>query len=112
MARFDTPKACGVAAHSSGNVYVVDTANHTIRRITSTGAVTTVGGTVNSADASTTGISSPQGVAVNSDGTIVYVAGTGNHTIRRITSTGAVSTLLRAPRMILAQWRSLTAPTA
>ena len=84
-ATFNGPQ--GVAVDSNGIVYVADTGSHTIRRIASTGtrAVTTVGGTVNSANASTTGISSPQGVAVNSDGTIVYVAGTGNNNIQKIT---------------------------
>lgn len=41
-ARFNSPQ--GVAVDRAGNVYVADTANHTIRRVTPTGIVTTIAG--------------------------------------------------------------------
>ena len=92
-ARFNVP--AGVAVDLNGNVYVGDTANHAIRKITAGGAVTTLaGGTGGSADG--TGTSArflgPNGVAVDRDGN-VYVADTGNHSIRKITPAGVVTTL-------------------
>jgi len=94
-ARFNSP--FGVAADSAGNVYVADTFNHTIRRITPTGAVSTLAGTAGvtgSADATgaTARFSSPFGIATDGAGN-VYVADTNNHTIRKITPAGEVSTL-------------------
>ena len=93
--RFNTPG--GVAVDNVGNVYVADTGNHTIRKVTPAGAVSTLAGLAgNSGSTNGTGGSArfyaPQGVAVDSSYN-VYVADTGNHTIRKITAAGVVSTL-------------------
>jgi sugar lactone lactonase YvrE len=91
----------GVAADSAGNLYVADTDNHTLRKvIASTGAVTTLAGLAgNSGSADATGsaarFNNPSGVAVDGAGNI-YVADTLNHTLRKVTSAGVVSTLAGA----------------
>ena len=95
-ARFYQPQ--GVAVDSAGNVYVADTGNYTIRKITPAGVVTTLAGSAgNSGSTDATGSSArfyePEGIAVNSAGTLIYVADTWNHTIRQVTSAGAVTTL-------------------
>ncbi len=90
----------GVAVDGDGNVYVADYNNSTIRKITPTGVVTTLAGTAGSYG-STDGIGadarfvSPHGVAVDGDGN-VYVADGGDHTIRKITPAGVVTTLAGA----------------
>ncbi len=82
-ARFNTP--FGVTVDRAGNVYVADTYNQTIRKITSAGMVTTLVGTA-------TLLFGPSGVAVDS-ATNVYVADYGNHIIRKVTPAGVVTTL-------------------
>jgi mucin-19 len=82
-ARFSSPS--GVAVDGSGNVYVADTANYLIRKITPAGVVTTL-------VPYTGGFTAPRGVAVDGAGNI-YVADTGKHTIRKITPDGAVTSL-------------------
>ena len=85
----------GVAVVGTGDnllVYVADTANHTIRKITSAGVVTLFAGTAGTASATPTTFNSPQGVAVNSDGTIVYVADTANNRIQKITIAAGAGT--------------------
>ena len=94
-ATFNYPS--GVTVDSSGNIYVADTYNHAIRKITSGGAVTTFAGTSGtSGHADGTGTAAsfdyPAGLAVDSSGN-VYVADQGNNSIRKITSAGVVTTL-------------------
>ncbi len=87
----------GLAADASGNVFVADTLNHTIRRIAPDGVVTTIAGkpgAAGSADgpALQARFHSPQGLAVDAAGTI-FVADTGNCTIRAISPAGDVRTI-------------------
>ena len=87
----------GMAQDSNGNLYVADARNHTIRKVEPSGRTTTVAGMAGQKGASD-GISSvarfnePSGVAVDYAGNI-YVADAWNHTVRRISSQGVVSTL-------------------
>jgi hypothetical protein len=96
----------GIVADSSSNVYVGDTYNYTIRRLTPSGtnwAVTTIAGQAGIAgllDGTNgfTRFNSPQGLAIDNAGTI-YVADTTNNVIRQITPVGTnwgVSTISRA----------------
>ena len=86
-----------VAADRLGNVYVADTASHTIRKITPDGVVSTLAG-LSGSHGTTDGVggearfSAPFGVAVDAAGT-VFVADTANNTIRHITAAGVVTTL-------------------
>ena len=91
----------GVAVDGAGNVYAADTTNNTIRKITSAGVVTTIAGLAgNFGSANGTGsaarFANPHGLTVTSAGE-VYVADTLNHTIRKVTSAGLVSTLAGLP---------------
>lgn len=94
-ARFYYPS--GVAVDRLGNVYVAESGNHTIRKITEAGIVSTVAGKAGSngyADGigSEVRFSGPQGIAIDALGNL-YVADGGNNVVRKITPAGAVSTL-------------------
>jgi sugar lactone lactonase YvrE len=94
-ARFKQPH--GVAVDSTGNIYVADHGNQTIRKITPLGVVTTVAGSPGIAgDANGNGTAArfngPNAVAID-PGNNVIVADTSNQLIRRITPTGDVTTL-------------------
>jgi prepilin-type N-terminal cleavage/methylation domain-containing protein len=93
-AMFNDPR--GIAVDTSGTVYVADTNNHRIRKITSGGVVTTLAGSGAFGFADGSGASAqfrfPQGIAVDTSGT-AYVADSNNHRIRKITSGGVVTTL-------------------
>ncbi len=98
-ARFSTP--VGVAVNGAGNIFVTDQGNSTIRRITPGGVVTTVAGLAGSAGradgmGSAARFSSPTGIAVDGAGNL-YVADSGNFTIRKITPAGDVTTLAGMP---------------
>jgi sugar lactone lactonase YvrE len=92
-ARFSGPQ--GLAVDSTGNIYVADTNNFKIRKITPDGVVSTLAGsTYGFADGIGINASFKHifGVSVDSTGN-VYVADTYNNMIRKITPDGVVSTL-------------------
>jgi hypothetical protein len=89
--------AGGLRVDNEGNIYVSDSSNYTIRKVTTAGVVTTVAGTpgkLGSTDgpASSALFAGIGGVAIDLAGNL-YVADSGNYTIRKITPAGMVSTL-------------------
>ncbi len=93
-ARFHTPSA--LAIDRLGNLYVADTGNHAIRRISRNGRVTTLAGNglpgFRDGEGALAQFSGPMGVAVDAGGR-VYVADTWNDRIRVIGRDGRVRTL-------------------
>jgi sugar lactone lactonase YvrE len=96
VAQFNSPT--NVASDGAGNIYVADTKNDTVRKITPAGLVSTIAGSPGipgSSDGATGDLArfnAPAGIAVDSSGTI-YVSDSGNNTIRTISSSGVVRTL-------------------
>lgn len=91
---FNSPS--NLVADTAGALYVSDSGNHIIRKISSTGTVTTFAGTVGvSGSLDGTGLNArfndPTGIAIDSTGNL-FVASSGSSTIRKITSAGLVST--------------------
>lgn len=94
-ARFNSPS--GIVVDDAGTAYVADTGNHLIRKVTAAGVVTTLaGGAGLSGAVDDTGTAArfnqPAGLALDTAG-YLYVADSGNHTIRKISPAGVVTTL-------------------
>ena len=94
-AQFYEPEA--VAVDASGNVYVADTGNAAIRKITSGGVVSLFAGSpgsLGSVDGNGTSalFYQPVGIAINTTSNLLYVADYFNNTIRQISSAAAVIT--------------------
>ena len=91
----------GVAVDRSGNIFVANTDQHTISRVSQDGVVTRFAGSGTPGSADGTGAAAsfrgPSGLAVD-DGGNVYVADRDNHVVRRITAEGVVSTLAGSGR--------------
>jgi uncharacterized protein (TIGR03437 family) len=87
-----------VAVDNKNNLYVADHINNRIRKITPDGTITTVAGTGASGYAGDGGpatsalMNSPTGVAVDNAGNL-YIADNGNSVVRRVTSTGLITTI-------------------
>jgi secreted PhoX family phosphatase len=93
-ARFSSPSQ--IAIDKGNNLFLADTGNHTIRKITPAGVVTTVAGLAGqSGSADGTGsnarFSSPIGIAVDQSGNL-FIGDSDNDTIRKITPGGVVTT--------------------
>ncbi len=83
-ARLNAPG--GVAVDPSGALYIADTSNHCIRKVTLDGIIQTVAGTLAELD-------SPAAVFVGPGGTL-YIADSGNHRVRKVTTDGRISTVV------------------
>jgi hypothetical protein len=88
----------GVAADASGNVYIADYGNHKIRKVNSSGIISTFAGngtagySGDGGSATSAKLNSPMGVTVDASGN-VYIADGGNNVIRKINTSGIISTI-------------------
>jgi DNA-binding beta-propeller fold protein YncE len=93
QARFNAPY--GLAVDSQGRIFVADSLNHRIRVVEPSGAVTTFAGSgVADHDdgiGTAADFDTPLGVAIDAPRNLLYVADSGNNTIRKITQTGVVT---------------------
>ncbi|HEX7955432.1 MAG TPA: RHS repeat-associated core domain-containing protein [Pyrinomonadaceae bacterium] len=98
QARFNAPR--GVAADNFGNVYVADSGNSSVRRVTQAGEVSTVAGdgTIGSGDGPGARFDNLSGVACDGEHVYVYLGDTGNHRVRRLDAAGTVVTVAGASR--------------
>ena len=99
LASFSSPR--GIAVDDSGNVYVADSGNHRIRKISPTGTVTTLAGSgatgsQDNGDLAAATFDDPRGIAVDGSGSTVYVSDYSGNVIRKITSAGVVTLAGRA----------------
>ncbi|WP_109832254.1 NHL domain-containing protein [Reichenbachiella versicolor] len=100
VARFNQPT--DIVMDGSGNFYVTDQGNHSIRAITSAGRVATIGGSGDGMPGSADGdfsssFNKPTAVAIDGSGNL-FIADLGNNRIRKIDASGLTSTLAGSTR--------------
>ncbi|MEW2373935.1 RICIN domain-containing protein [Streptomyces sp. NPDC006656] len=87
----------GIAVDNTGTLYIADSENHRVRKVTADGTISTVAGTGaagfggDGGAATTARLNGPYAVAVDSTG-VLYVADFNNHRVRKITTDGKIST--------------------
>ena len=88
-----------IAIDKSGNLYIADTNNNRIRKVTAGGIISSIAGTNvdgfkgDGGPAVAAEINAPTGIAVDATGN-VYISDTSNHLIRKISTNGIISTVL------------------
>ena len=88
----------GVAVDAAGNLYIADTSNQRIRKVDTSGNISTVAGNGTASysgdggAATSASLSAPLGVAVDSAGNL-YIADSGNNRIRKVDLSGNISTV-------------------
>jgi uncharacterized protein (TIGR03437 family) len=96
QARLNAPY--GVAADAQGNIYIADTYNHRIRRVTPAGEIRTIAGTGakgssgDSGLASAASLATPRNVALDAAGNL-YISEFDGHRVRRISPDGIIATV-------------------
>jgi len=94
-AEFSSPEA--VAIDASGNIYIADTGNNRVRKIDTSGNLTTYAGDGtagylgDTAAATAAELNKPSGLALDSSGNL-YIADSANHVIRMVNTAGIIST--------------------
>ena len=95
-AQLNWPK--DIAIDAVGNLYIADTSNSAIRKVTPTGIITTIAGngsggfSGDGALAASAQLNQPSGVAVDGNGN-VYVSDTSNFRVRKVDPGGVISTI-------------------
>ncbi|HKS95063.1 MAG TPA: hypothetical protein VJV74_02900 [Terriglobia bacterium] len=93
----------GVAVDSEGDLYIADSGNNRIRRVDSSGNITTLAGNGGAGfngdggPAAKASLAHPTGVAVDDEGAL-YIADALNNRIRRVDSTGTITTVAGSAR--------------
>ncbi|MFE7671692.1 RICIN domain-containing protein [Streptomyces albidoflavus] len=94
-AQLNSPR--GIASDSAGALYIADSSNHRVRKVTPDGTISTVAGTGtrgsdgDGGPATAARLNRPFGVVVDADG-VLYIADQGNHRVRKVTPDGKIST--------------------
>ncbi|WP_309123408.1 S-layer homology domain-containing protein [Paenibacillus sp.] len=95
-AQLNTPYA--IDFDGSGNMYIADRNNNRVRKVDTSGKISTVAGTGGNFDsgdggpATAAGLAFPTGITVDDDGT-VYVVASNSNTVRKISPTGIITTI-------------------
>ncbi|HSB13927.1 MAG TPA: hypothetical protein VLE22_05675 [Bryobacteraceae bacterium] len=95
---FDWPVPAGVAVDASGNLYIADSSNHRVRKVSAAGIISTVAGdgspgySGDNGPAISAQLGVPSGVAVDAGGNL-YIGDTGNYRIRKVSAAGIISTV-------------------
>jgi len=87
----------GIAVDASGNLYIADTNNNRIRKVSATGIITTFagggsGGLGDGGPATAAMLNNPIGVAVDASGNL-YIADSGNTRVRKVSTSGIITTV-------------------
>lgn len=96
LAQLNQPSAC--ALDSAGDLFIADTGNHRIRKVSATGIISTVAGTGAAGSAGDEGpanaalLNGPRGIAVDGSGEL-FIGDTGNNRVREVTADGVIHTI-------------------